>query len=428
MITPLPTAAPVGSLDKVRAQHPLRFAWAVIWLSFAVLVVMLTFAVRAGIIYISTAMSPQTATLVAANGIVLVQEPTWDRPGTVHPDQVLNQGDLIQTDATASAQINFFDGSTVYLQPGAQVRITEMQSNRYSVLSQQSRYVTLSLEQGKLEAKVAPYTGSDSHFVVTTFGATVTIPSGTSDVWLSQPHANTNSCCATQVLTQIGKSTVTGSGDQAVVLNGDQRTTVPMGGVPLGALAPTWDLLANGTFQSQSLGLPDVWDLRLDPDTLDAANYVSFVPGPTPMLRLRSTGADQGHHGVYFQQDLSRDVRDFLRIDLVVKFRILNQDLPGGGIQGSEYPFRVTVDYIGRSGGETQWFHGFYILPASGKYVVDDNSQQVDQGQWFPASSSVGEMRLSDLPDPPVFIKWVEFSASGWDFDTEIQEVRLLAQ
>jgi hypothetical protein len=59
---------------------------------------------------------------------------------------------------------------------------------------------------------------------------------------------------------------------------------------------------------------------------------------------------------------------------------------------------------------------------------VDDNSQQVDQGQWFPASSSVGEMRLSDLPDPPVFIKWVEFSASGWDFDTEIQEVRLLAQ
>jgi hypothetical protein len=37
-------------------------------------------------------------------------------------------------------------------------------------------------------------------------------------------------------------------------------------------------------------------------------------------------------------------------------------------------------------------------------------------------------MRLSTLPDPPVYIKWVEFSASGHDFDTEVREVRLLAQ
>ena len=385
-------------------------------------------AAAAGLHYVATAVRPEVATLAASNGIVLVQEPTWPRPGAVHVNQALYSGDVILTDAISTAQINFFDGSTVYLHPGTQVQITRLRANRYSWLSPPRRIIDLALQNGKLEAKVAAPSGNASQFTVDTVGARVTIAEGTTDVWLGQPRTPTNSCCATQVFTQDGSATVTGSGTAAVTLKGEQRTTVPMGGVPLGALAPTWDLLAHGTFQTWTAGLPDGWDWSVDPGSQQLKDHFALLPGPPPTLHMWSAGAGDSHRGIYFRQQLNRDVRDFLRLDLVVSFRINSQSLPGGGTAGSEYPFRVTVDYVGRSGADTQWFHGFYVLPASGKYIVDPQADEVPAHQWYPASADQGVMRLSNLPDPPVYVKYVEFSASGWDFDTDVREVRLLAQ
>lgn len=422
------------------ARNPIAFAWAVIWLSMLLFAGAAAAGVAAGLHYVATALMPASAVLLSTSGTVLVQEPTWVRPGVVHENQPLASGDRVVTDTTARAQIRFADGSTVTVQPGTELLLTSLRQNRYHWLSGPRRLIDLTLDQGRLEAAVPSFPANGSAFRIHALGTTVSIPEGTTDIWLSQPRTAletasptaapfTNSCCATQVLTQNGTAIVQGSGASAVTLQGDQRATVPMGGVPYASAHADWDLLVNGSFQSQSNGLPDGWDLSIDPPNQQSAQHVALTnTSDGPDLHLWSTGAGSNHRGIYFQQELNRDVRDFLHLNLLVNFRINAQSLPGGGIQGSEFPFRVSVRYISRAGQETTWFHGFYNTPAEGAYYVDGNAQQVPLGQWFPHPSGDYVLSLSDLPDPPVFIEWVQFSASGWDFDADVHEVRLLAQ
>jgi hypothetical protein len=354
----------------------------------------------------------------------------------------------VLTDAFSTAQIALPDGSSIQLYPGTSLQLTQLRANRYHWLSAPRRLIGLALQTGKLEATVTKFPASGSAFDIAAIGTTVSITDGTTDVWLSQPRvqgapgsdsspapAFTNSCCAAQILTQSGTAIIRGSGATSVVLHGDQRTMVPMGGTPLGVLAPTSDLLANGSFRSVTAGLPDDWDVRQEaPDGQQNENHIALVGGSSPSLHLWATGDPKhpAHHGIYFRQQVDRDVRDFLSLDLLVSFRVRSQSLPGGGYAGSEYPFRVTVDYVPRSNprSDTQWFAGYYVLPAYGDFEVDPQAKQVLADQWFPPSQEQqqGILHLSGLPDPPIIINWVEFSASGWNFDTDVRSVQLLAQ
>lgn len=442
MISHLPTAPQTRGPAGVLAREPLRTAWVVIWLSLAVFVGLLGAATVAGIRYVSTAVKPQSAMLISTTGTVFAQKPIWPRPFSAQSNQVLTSGDSVQTDANsnATAVIQFSDGSTVRLQPGTKLQLTDLRSNRYSLLSGPRRLIQLDLEAGKLEADVTRFANSDSQFRITSLGSVVDISAGTTDVWLSQPRTAapvpasaptaapfTNSCCATQVLTENGTASVRAPGG-TITLGGDQRVTVPMGGAPILAPHPNWDLLVNPSLQPGKNGTPDVWD----PPSFDITdgspqNHFAMIGGAAPMVHLWSNDSRQQHESISFRQEIDRDVRDFLNVDLAVSFKINAQDLSGGGFDGTEYPFRVSVDYLDSKGNEQIWFQGFYILPPSGNSIVRA-ARQVAPGVWYPQQPGQGVMRLSALPDPPVYIKWVEFSASGYNFDTDVREVRLLAQ
>jgi hypothetical protein len=444
VITPLPTASPGRGPAGALARDPLRVAWTVIWLSLGVFLVLLATAVGAGAHYVATALQPQAAALTSATGTVLVSKPTYPQPFAAQPNQTLQAGDSIQTDtnSNATAVLQFSDGSTVMLEPGTQLRLTTLRSNRYTVLSGPRRMIRLELQTGKLEATVTRYPANGSLFQVSSLGSAITIVDGTTDVWLSQPRTSapipaatpasapfTNSCCATQVLTQSGSALVQAPGGNAT-LQGDERATVPMGGAPFMAPHANWDLLVNPTLQPGKNGYPDVWEPT--PPSFDLTdgtpqNHVAMAGGAQPYVHLWSTNSQEHHESLSFRQELDRDVRDFLNLDLEVSFKINAQSLSGGGYDGTEYPFRVAVDYFDAKGDEQTWFQGFYIVPPSGNSTVRA-AVQVPVGQWYPQQAGDGVMRLSTLPDPPVYIKWVEFSASGHDFDTDVREVRLLAQ
>ena len=440
MISEFPSSRRPRGPAAALARNPIGVAWTIIWLSLLLFAAAFGAAAAASVHYVTTAVRPASATLVAMTGTVLVQEPAWPRPGEVHAGQALSSGDVVWTDGASSAQVRFADGSTVTVQPGSELAITRLRSTRYQRLSVPRRQIDLELRTGKLEARVVPFADRASYFHIASLGAEVSIPEGTTTVWLSQPRTSvvpavdataapfTNSCCATQVLTQDGQASVSGAGSAPVTLHGDQRVLVPMGGTPLPPAPATWDLLVNGSFRTVNNGLPAGWDLSVLPADQHPQDHVAASGGAAPLIHLWSAGSRQDRRSIAFQQTLNRNVADFLHVDLLVRFRIHAQTLPGGGIAGSEYPFRVSVDYIGRSGKEATWFRGFYILDPSSPYRVDPQSQEVLPDQWYQSVPASGSLRLSDLPDPPVVIKWVEFSASGWDFDTEVSEVRLVAQ
>ena len=442
MITQLPTASPGRGLAGALARDPIRVAWIVIWLSLAAFVVLLTGAGAAGAHYVATAVQPASAMLISSSGTVLAQKPIWPRAFAAQPNQVLSSGDIIQTDtnSNATATLQFSDGSTVRLEPGTELQLTKLRTNRYSLLSGSRRLIVLALHTGKLEAAVTKYPDNGSQFQVRSLGNVISISDGTTDVWLSEPRTGapipgvrplaapfTNSCCATQVLTQNGSATVLAPGGSAT-LHGDERATVPMGGAPFMAPHAKWDLLVNPTLQPGTNGYPDVWNTpQFDITDSTPQQHYALIRGAAPIIHLWSANSNQHHESISFRQEIDRNVRDFLNLDLQVSFKIDSQSLSGGGYEGTEYPFRVAVDFVDAKGAEQIWFQGFYINPPTGNSIVRA-ARQVPAGEWYPSQPGQGVMRLSALPDPPVYIKWVEFSASGHNFDTEVREVRLLAQ
>jgi hypothetical protein len=411
-------------------------------LSLAAFLLLLTGAVAAGARYVATAVQPASAMLVSTSGTVLAQKPIWPRPFAAQANQVLSSGDVIQTDtnSNATATLQFSDGSTVLLEPGTELQLTKLRTNRYSLLSGPRRLITLALHTGKLEAAVTRYPDNGSQFQVTSLGNVIAISDGTTDVWLSEPRTGapvpgarpvvapfTNSCCATQVLTQNGSASVAAPGGSAT-LHGDERATVPMGGAPFMAPHANWDLLVNPALQPGKNGYPDVWNTpQFDITDGTPQQHYAVIGGTAPIIHLWSSDSNQHHESISFRQEIDRNVRDFLNLDLQVSFKINSQSLSGGGYEGTEYPFRVAVDFVDAKGAEQIWFQGFYITPPTGNSIVRA-ARQVPGAVWYPAQAGQGVMRLSTLPDPPVYIKWVEFSASGHDFDTEVREVRLLAQ
>jgi hypothetical protein len=446
VISQLPTAPTTRGLAGALAREPIRVAWVVIWVSLAAFLILVSAAVVASAHYVATAVRPASATLVSTSGTVLAQKPIWPRPFAAQPGQALSSGDTIQTDtnSNATATLQFSDGSTVLLEPGTELQLTKLRSNRYTVLSGRRREIDLALRSGKLEAVVTKYADNGSRFAVTSLGNVITITDGTTDVWLSQPRTGapvpgstpasapfTNSCCATQVLTQNGSAAIVAPGGNAALL-GNQRATIPMGGAPFMAPHANWDLLVNPSLLPGKNGYPDVWNSPSNSPSFDITNgtpadHFAMIAGATPMVHLWSANSEQHHESISFRQEIDRDVRDFLNLDLQVSFKINSQSLSGGGYDGTEYPFRVAVDFFDAKGSEQIWFQGFYIKPPTGNSTVRA-ARQVTAGQWFPQQAGEGDMRLSTLPDPPVYIKWVEFSASGHDFDTDVREVRLLAQ
>ena len=446
MITQLPTAPSRRGLAGALARDPIRVAWIIIWLSLALFLTVLSGVGVAGVHYVATAVQPASATLISTSGTVLAQKPIWPRAFAAQPGQVLSSGDTVQTDtnSNATATLQFADGSTVLLEPGTELQVTTLRSNRYTILSGRRRVIDLALRAGKLEAVVTRYPNNGSQFAVTSLGNVITITDGTTDVWLSQPRTAapvpgvtpvsapfTNSCCATQVLTQNGSAAILAPGGNAKLL-GNERATIPMGGAPFVAPHANWDLLVNPSLLPGKNGYPDVWNSPSNSPSFDITNgtpadHYALITGATPMVHLWSANSQQHHESISFRQEIDRDVRDFLNVDLQVSFKINSQSLSGGGYDGTEYPFRVAVDFFDAKGSEQIWFQGFYITPPTGNSTVRA-ALQVPAGQWYPKLAGAGDMRLSTLPDPPVYIKWVEFSASGHDFDTDVREVRLLAQ
>ncbi|MCL4541656.1 MAG: FecR family protein, partial [Chloroflexi bacterium] len=431
MITPLPTQPrhPTGSLDP---SFTIRRAWFVLWTGFAMFVISIVVAGYLTIHYLATSWQPRHAVVAGVSGTVLLQEPTWPRPAPIHEGQRLANGDILwtSTESSAFATVSFWEGSQLMLGPGTMIKIVHLRSNRYRVFSSTRRSIMIELRTGRVETSVTKFDSPESSFTIASLGTTVSVFDGTTDVWLTQPHAVTDtgnnlhrapftiSCCSTQVLTLDGEATVLAPGGTAI-LHGNQRATVPMGGAPITADHASWDLLVNWSLQPGTNGLPEGWQVSFDPPQpiLDYRNHLAYRGSTARYLHLFSANSKSQHRAISLTQVINRNVQDFLNLKLEVTFRILSQSLPGGGIAGSEYPLRISVDYLSKDGKEQRWFHGYYVKPPSGPYIADPQAQEVTAGRWYETGMPQTTLVLSDLPNPPVYVYSVEFSASGWDFN-----------
>ncbi|MCL4868785.1 MAG: FecR domain-containing protein [Anaerolineae bacterium] len=113
---------------------------------------------------------PQTATITATTGLVQFQrhgETAWQ---TAIPGSQLSGGDGIRTDAAATAQITYFDGSITRLAENTTLTLTELSASR----SGRHYQIRLTQHRGQTSQLVLPLPSADSRFEITTAAAHIT--------------------------------------------------------------------------------------------------------------------------------------------------------------------------------------------------------------------------------------------------------------
>jgi hypothetical protein len=380
-----------------------------------------------GVLFTFTSFIPsltdsRTATLSAIVGTIEVREATSSRWSVGSTGLQLREGDRIRTRENSRALVTLFDQSTVTLYPLTEVVVVGMKTNRFGTAlhSPLRTIVRLREMSGRVLVGVAHLNPiSDLQFEVEGGEGRASLSEGSYIVKVTPNQTF-------EVVATRGSSLVTGAGGQ-VTIRGGERTQVRGSQRPDPPILAAEDLIENGAFtQASGPGRPTKWDvLAPTPEGRDVAGQTRLTSDESfSVVRFTRVGgtyhAEQG-----LRQVIGQDVTDYNVVRLDLRFKVLSQNVPGGGDQGSEYPLMVRVNYLDESGTPTFFVRGFYVQNVGN--LPTTNGRLVKAGEWL---NLVGEdgIQLQRIAPRPQIIQSLEILASGHDYDSEIQRVALVVE
>jgi len=396
-------------------KNPERLAWIILFTAFATfcfLVVSIPLGIRW---YVINAAQVHKTSLAAIRGTVVVQEPGTEGPSAVMDTKDdVPEGSIITTDATSQAFLEFFENSTLHLYNKTQVIIQKTQSPRFG-LSSKPNTISFEVTGGRVRIGVAPSTKSSLNFQVQTPHAAVELEEdGNYSVEVSSEEF--------QLTVRDGRAKVMAMG-KAVELGQGERTTVEIGREPLGPLPAERDLIVNGDFKEPLTVGWTVYHEQIDPDEVSGKAEI-LIMGDRQAVRFWRMGKATNHGETGIVQVIDKDVRDFTSLELYISVRLLDQSLPGAGMLSSEFPVMVRLDYKDLYGNDTFWTHGFYFKdPIENWRII--NGEKIPRFVWYPYESP---NLMEELDIKPALITSVRIYASGWDYQSMVSQVQLLAK
>lgn len=411
-----------------------RLAWIVLLASFT-MCAFFTIAVPVGVNAALHNMKRNLFTLVQANqGTVRVDIPSGDSRVVIagESDLPVEAGARILTDETSTASLLAYPSDSA-VNPLARLQIysrslvilDEASAPRFSV-SDEAQNLQLHLDNGRIQFTV-PQDGGRP------FAVAVTTPHG--QMFVDQPgqYALLVDNAGTQVSVQEGQADVLANG-QGLRLGADQRAEIAAGGEMVGPLSTSRDLVRNGDFfDSWADWSLYVWNVELSDQPEGTSEIVEVGGEPAVAFSRQGTG----HADVRLRQVIGQDVTDYQALRLLLTFQITDHSLGVCGIQGSECPLFIRVNYTDERGVKRTWQHGFYSLgdvsPTTPDAcvscaVIQDTHQRVPLGQIsFYEADFLAELARQGAP-LPAFIEDVSLVASGHSFQVEILDVALIVE
>jgi hypothetical protein len=411
-----------------------RLAWIVLLASFFICFVV-TIAVPVGIGAALQNMKQTLPAIVQANqGTVRVDTAAGESAVVIsgEGDLALEPGGRVLTDETSTASLFIYppdDPETPLsrLQIYSRSAVTLKQANapRFS-MSDELKQIELYLDNGRLQLIVP----EDSRRPI---AITVNTPYGTVSVLEPGQYAILVDNEATRVSVQAGQAEAV-AGGQTIRLTPDQRAEVFVDGEIVGPLTTSRDLVSNGDFQNNwdhwSLY---VWNIELADQPEGQSRIVEL--GGEPAVQFLRDGI--GHADVRMRQVIGQDVADYEALRLLVTFRIASQSLGVCGVQGSECPLFLRINYSDDRGVKRTWQQGFFaqgeISPTTPDAciscaVVQDTHQRAAMGQInFYETDLLEELARQGAPLPQ-FIDDVTLVSSGHSFQVEILDVSMMVE
>ena len=412
-----------------------RLAWAVLIGSFIIcLLIGVTVPLSANA-YIRNATQDLVSTVQANEGTVGIDDESGVRRAVIAGEsgQPVEPGSSILTDATATALLLTYtpDEETLLarlaIDGNSTVRVDRATAPRFN-WSDLDNVIEYELESGRLRLSI-PVPEDES---AATLAIQFDTPQGI--VTLTEPgqYAVEVNNQATQVNVQEGTADIVAQ-DSTLVLEAGERAEIPTGGAPRGPLDPARNLIRNGDFAENFNNWSEyTWKVELA-DQPGGKTQVTRVDG-VPLLRFERGGI--GHADARVLQSINQGVSDFETLRLLITLRIVDQSLGVCGIQGSECPLFVRINYLDENGVSQTWQHGFY---ASGEVddnatpgaciscaVIQRNHENVPLNQEYFYEVDLLEELARQGAAPPRQIESVSLIASGHSFMTDVMEVALI--
>jgi hypothetical protein len=336
----------------------------------------------------------------------------------------------VLTDATSAATMLVY-ASDQAEQPLARLQIysrstvnlNEADAPRFTI-SDEAQTLNLYLDSGRLQLNI-PEDGERPFLV------TITTPHGEATFSESGQYAMLVNNEATQVTVSDGSSIVQAQGE-SLPLAANERSEILANQPPTGPLTTERNLIQNGSFEDfWDNWSVYVWNVEL-PDEPKGQSVISEVAGELA-VQFKRTGT--GHADVRMRQIIDQDVTDFESLLLQITFQIDEQALGVCGVQGSECPLFVRVNYTDDNGIRRTWQQGFYangeISPNTPDAciscaVIQDTHAQVPMNVvQFYESDILEELARQGFP-PPRFIEDISLVSSGHTFAIDVLDVALI--
>ncbi len=411
-----------------------RLAWIVLLASFT-LCMIVTVAVPLGVNAMLQNTKKSLNTVMQANqGTVRVDDANGVSRVVIAGEDglVVETGARILTDETSTASLLVYppDNSTsplarLQIYSRSLVNLEEATAPRFA-MSDEAQMLRFHLDNGRLQLNVLQDGPRPFTVIINT-------PHG--QVFVSEPgqYALVVDNMETQVLVQEGQADVLAvtSGKR---IGAGQRAVISAGGEPEGPLATSRNLVRNGDFyDSWADWSLYVWNVELSDQPEGTSEIVEL--GGEPAVEFKREGA--GHADVRLRQVIGQDVTDYQTLRLLLTFQITSHSLGVCGIQGSECPLFVRLNYTDDRGVKRTWQHGFYsigdVSPTTPDAcvscaVVQDTHQRVPLGQIsFYEADLIEELARQGAP-LPTFIDDISLVASGHSFQVGILDVALIVE
>lgn len=403
-------------------ENPERLAWAVLSMALG------AFILAAAGVPLGVRWYVRQAT-VARDATVEVVVPTVivDFPGAATSVAITDQRRevperaSIQTDRSSQGIITLFEDpaskvviGTVWLFPGTRVELAEMRAPRFPGHGTKGRFVVV-IHTGRARIAVTSAGHGPIYFEVRTPQGAIVINEASILVEVGNQQ--------TEVSVRYG-SVNASSGGIAVDVGQRLRTALRLGQPPTSPVPAARDLITNGDF---SQPLSEGWQIDLErlSDDVMPGSVQPVASGGRTAAFISRMGADGQHTATALVQKLDRDARDLVSLRLRLDIRLVFQSLSGGGLQSSEFPLMVRLDYVDSNGNPQHWVRGFYYRNPDNLPVLY-YGLKIPQNTWYPYESENLVEALADLR--PAKISSIRIYGSGWNYQSMVAEVGLIAE
>lgn len=421
-------------LNEKRNLERQRLAWGVMLAAFTALVltcIAIPLFINATL---QNATRPIEVLVQANQGTVGIDDQAGGRRAVLVGDtgQLIVAEDRVLTGNTATALLSFaVPGqeplAAMQVFSNTDLNLTEADTPRFSV-SKKEHVIEMRLENGRIRIDL----GQDEERSVVMH---IETPQG--NVLLTQPgqYAIVVTNEDVQVVVQNGGAVLAAQGSELVLPSGT-RGEIPAGSAPLGPLGSERNLVVNNDF-SRDL---DHW--VVDPWIVDLAAQPAGqirILGEDSNRRLNITRQGIGHADVSVRQSINQDVGGLNSLQLLLNFRIIQQDLGVCGVKGSECPLFLRINYVDENGATNTWQQGFYATGEIDANATPDSCITCAMVQGLHIRVPMQQDYFFEIADfqeelarlgrqPAQFIESVILVSSGHGFEVEVLDVTLLAE